>query len=1126
MATSHQVQFNLLLQEVNSGGTFDYPTFCNNPQIFISLQKTKNVTFSVRQAEYQTLLKIGFYVLRSDGTGYPLIDIKQEDVISKTDFIAKETIEKVIQLPASPIPYVLIPCTHQPALSAKLVVCINCPREQGDKPDVMKAEISRLGWKRISRKGEWNQDNTGCSPEDLLNNPIYHISANQNTRVCILVTQMGILEPIGMYIVNSLDVLNASLLIRNNSTEVSSFGWNRVSHATCSFTLNAGEKRMLILCTQRKSNSGAFELSICNTFGDLTVELAQVVDDSIMNSKLSKSAYRRADLGPTITKLPSAPRNINAAVKVATSSPKTSNRASLISTNPPHTISASWRGPTAGGNRAQPTYANNDQILLTVLRACKVIVTLKQKSTQHFIGFYVTKSTGHVKSLSEDDIAVGPFVPGEQTSCQFDVTAPSSFNIIPCTREANKEGDYEVLVLTDATETYHIKLEIISGSITPATRITGITRSTTSNLDAARNNSRAAATLRKTTTQSKLISKESEVVRKTADSDWSAQTLKRPTTSSSSLITFKQFKISGAWSAETAGGDITYPSFRNNPYFLVTVTTKCKVNFMLHFDDNSQSDLDFNQIKMYITLSDDQCRRQLLISKNDIVAITNSADQTFSYCEAELDPVKCPYILTPCTKYPGYEAVFHISALVDQKFNASVSLQAPQNNDLFSKSLNGAWKGSSAGGNSNYQTFRNNPNFALSISQKSELVVILSQSRDVNFPIGFYIATSNGNQIVASEFLRKQEVDLKINLERGEYNIIACTLEPNSEGDFTISVFSNTDILFETPTQKMKTMKRQPRVQSETLKKANLKRTRILVEVFQTEETYVSSLELLLTYYLEPLTKVLSREEHELIFETIKMIKAFNQEFLASLNAEKVKSEEELTIGSVFLKNCAFMKIYANYCISYPKAVQLIEQLNSNKKFTAAVESARVASNSPLQLRDFLIMPVQRIPRYVMLMQEIVKNTHETHIDYDDAQAALSKVKEIAEYLNDKKREAENKEKLQELEKKITALPPEIKIYHLSRKLYREGVIDCVVRGKKKTKKNAILFSDIVIICSSKYKFSDAVILNDANYTIDEITDGPNAFSIKLIDKKVITFSLATPAERNVWLADVKSLFS
>jgi len=64
-------------------------------------------------------------------------------------------------------------------------------------------------------------------------------------------------------------------------------------------------------------------------------------------------------------------------------------------------------------------------------------------------------------------------------------------------------------------------------------------------------------------------------------------------------------------------------------------------------------------------------------------------------------------------------------------------------------------------------------------------------------------------------------------------------------------------------------------------------------------------------------------------------------------------------------------------------------------------------------------MPVQRIPRYVLLLTEMVRKTPKDHPDYKDLEAALSKIQEVAETMNASKRDAENIHKIHEIQKEL-----------------------------------------------------------------------------------------------------------
>jgi len=53
-----------------------------------------------------------------------------------------------------------------------------------------------------------------------------------------------------------------------------------------------------------------------------------------------------------------------------------------------------------------------------------------------------------------------------------------------------------------------------------------------------------------------------------------------------------------------------------------------------------------------------------------------------------------------------------------------------------------------------------------------------------------------------------------------------------------------------------------------------------------------------------------------------------------------------------------------------------------------------------LTLSAYLIMPIQRIPRYRMLLEVLVKFTPQDHSDFKHLNEALEVVRDVANYIN------------------------------------------------------------------------------------------------------------------------------
>lgn len=63
-------------------------------------------------------------------------------------------------------------------------------------------------------------------------------------------------------------------------------------------------------------------------------------------------------------------------------------------------------------------------------------------------------------------------------------------------------------------------------------------------------------------------------------------------------------------------------------------------------------------------------------------------------------------------------------------------------------------------------------------------------------------------------------------------------------------------------------------------------------------------------------------------------------------------------------------------------------------------------------------MPVQRVPRYNLLLQDLLKHTDESHPDYKKIQESLAKMNEVATKINESVRKSDNAKRIASLEAK------------------------------------------------------------------------------------------------------------
>ncbi|KAJ7130078.1 hypothetical protein C8R43DRAFT_670583 [Mycena crocata] len=177
-------------------------------------------------------------------------------------------------------------------------------------------------------------------------------------------------------------------------------------------------------------------------------------------------------------------------------------------------------------------------------------------------------------------------------------------------------------------------------------------------------------------------------------------------------------------------------------------------------------------------------------------------------------------------------------------------------------------------------------------------------------------------------------------------------------------------------------------------------------------------------------------------------------------------------IGSMFLKHAAFMKMYSSYINNFDNAVQRVKnwtaaagpsspppsvmtpstsQLAGLGLALSAISSPHVAPDnsaasgvpplstsqrkrlrtylkrcrisprhSQLNLEGYLLLPVQRIPRYRLLLEELLRSTPPTYEYMDDPlDRSLAEISLLANNMNEGKRESESRRKLVQWQSRI-----------------------------------------------------------------------------------------------------------
>jgi Leucine-rich repeat (LRR) protein len=182
------------------------------------------------------------------------------------------------------------------------------------------------------------------------------------------------------------------------------------------------------------------------------------------------------------------------------------------------------------------------------------------------------------------------------------------------------------------------------------------------------------------------------------------------------------------------------------------------------------------------------------------------------------------------------------------------------------------------------------------------------------------------------------------------------------------------------------------------------KRQKIIEEIISSEETYFSSLSSVVEIYINPLrnNRILSSEELFLLFSNLEsLVLTVSKRILEELNEAR---DQKLSIGDVFSRHGNYFSLYSVYINNFEESINTLNRLKSQKKvfqnFCKQAESNPLHSLPDLQY--YLIMPVQRIPRYKLLLEDLLRNTPKNSLEFDSVSKALNEVKSKALEINEK----------------------------------------------------------------------------------------------------------------------------
>ncbi|ELP84240.1 Rho/RAC guanine nucleotide exchange factor, putative [Entamoeba invadens IP1] len=334
-------------------------------------------------------------------------------------------------------------------------------------------------------------------------------------------------------------------------------------------------------------------------------------------------------------------------------------------------------------------------------------------------------------------------------------------------------------------------------------------------------------------------------------------------------------------------------------------------------------------------------------------------------------------------------------------------------------------------------------------------------------------------------------------------------------------------------------VRRFPEVQGMAIRKFTMK------EITSSEELYVSNLILLKDFYLQ---KLVEYKDEELIKNTMKdleMIIKYNQTLLnALLSFKQANNIYGNGFAKQFYQFTMFLKSYTTY-INHQSLVSddIFQKSQKNKNYGNKLKELSMQPEVKNQtVFSYLILPVQRIPRYELFIKQLIKNIPSYHKERQDLSRSLKAVSDINKHLNETRRINENIQRVQFIASKLIT-----KKFDLADDKYRRYIQGGFVKLQGHPQKFSLhdlterphcilLFSDVILLIpatkpqkvgdenqvdtllnSGKFKCKDIIPI----YTTSMIDFGGNrCFFINKESTYLIAFETADEKKRWMNLED------
>ncbi|XP_068450505.1 FYVE, RhoGEF and PH domain-containing protein 5 isoform X1 [Clinocottus analis] len=299
-------------------------------------------------------------------------------------------------------------------------------------------------------------------------------------------------------------------------------------------------------------------------------------------------------------------------------------------------------------------------------------------------------------------------------------------------------------------------------------------------------------------------------------------------------------------------------------------------------------------------------------------------------------------------------------------------------------------------------------------------------------------------------------------------------------------------------------------------------------ELVDSERLHISSLKYLQQDFRSAVTEAAVGEEGEPVLEeqrlgeilgVLPQVYTLHSSILTELEERISQWEESQRVVDVILSRREDFGVFDTFISEYDRSMSLLEEsCRENPAFANIVKTfeKRSPEEAEVPLKHQLLQVIVRVLQYRMLLTDYLNNLSPDSKEYEDTQAALVIVSEVADQANDNLKQGENLLRLVHIEYSVKGKRDLLKA---GRMFVKEGTLMKVSR-KSRQPRHLFLMNDIMLYTypqqDGKYRLKNTLSLSGMKVSKPVLDHVLNCLKIEVSDITII-LSASSVGEREDW---------